>query len=316
MTSTLLCKILVMVAVATCVSSQLSPTFYDRVCPRALPTIRSVVVNAVQKEARMGASLLRLHFHDCFATGCDGSVLLDDTASFKGEKTAAPNANSLRGFEVIDSIKAAVDQACGARVVSCADILAVAARDSVLALGGPYWQVPLGRRDSTTASLDSANKDIPSPASSLSGLISAFRAKGLNQQDLIALSGAHTIGQARCLLFRNRIFNETNVDSDFATDLRDSCPASGGDNNLSPLDPTTPYVFDNKYYANLVEKKGLLHSDQELFNGGSADAQVRSYMSDPVSFARDFANSMVKMGSISPLTGTAGQVRLNCRKVN
>jgi peroxidase len=63
--------------------------------------------------------------------GCDGSVLLDDTANFTGEKTALPNLNSLRGFEVVDQIKSAINQACSANVVSCADILAVAARDSV-----------------------------------------------------------------------------------------------------------------------------------------------------------------------------------------
>ena len=65
--------------------------------------------------------------------GCDGSVLLDDTPSSRGEKTAIPNNNSLRAFEVVDEIKAAVNKACqDDRVVSCADILAVAARDSVV----------------------------------------------------------------------------------------------------------------------------------------------------------------------------------------
>jgi hypothetical protein len=67
--------------------------------------------------------------------GCDGSVLLDDTPTFTGEKTAAPNNNSLRGFDVIDNIKAQVEGICP-QVVSCADILAVAARDSVFAVRG------------------------------------------------------------------------------------------------------------------------------------------------------------------------------------
>lgn len=58
-------------------------------------------------------------------------MLLDDNANFVGEKTAGPNLNSLRGFEVIDSIKSELEQACP-QTVSCADVLAIAARDSVV----------------------------------------------------------------------------------------------------------------------------------------------------------------------------------------
>ncbi|KAJ4753852.1 Peroxidase [Rhynchospora pubera] len=157
-------------------SAQLSSSFYAKSCPKALSTIRSAVNAAVNQEKRMAASLLRLHFHDCFVQGCDGSVLLDDNSTFTGEKTAGPNLNSLRGFEVIDNIKSQVESVC-AKTVSCADILAVAARDSVVALGGRSWTVLLGRRDSLTASLSTANSDLPAPTSDLSTLISAFSKK-------------------------------------------------------------------------------------------------------------------------------------------
>ena len=62
--------------------------------------------------------------------GCDGSLFLDDTSSFTGEKNAAPNRNSARGFKVIDKIKSQVEKVCPG-VVSCADVLAITARDSV-----------------------------------------------------------------------------------------------------------------------------------------------------------------------------------------
>ncbi|PIN02068.1 Peroxidase [Handroanthus impetiginosus] len=297
-------------------TAQLSTNHYFATCPKALFTIKTGVLTAVLKERRMAASLLRLHFHDCFVNGCDASVLLDDTSSFTGEKTARPNINSLRGFEVIDSIKSQLETTCPG-VVSCADILAVAARDSVVALGGPFWAVQLGRRDSTTASLDAANTDIPSPVMDVSDLISAFSNKGFSAKDMVALSGAHTIGHARCTVFRNRIYNETNIFASFATSLQTNCPSDSGDDNLSPIDAISPLSFDNGYFKSLINNKGLMHSDQQLYgSGASTDSQVTAYGNNPAAFLSDFAAAMVKMGNLSPLTGTSGQIRTNCRSVN
>ncbi|KAF5727298.1 cationic peroxidase 1-like [Tripterygium wilfordii] len=295
--------------------AQLSSNFYASTCPNALSTIRNAVADAVKKEHRMGASLLRLHFHDCFVNGCDASVLLDDTSNFTGEKEAGPNADSLRGFDVIDTIKSQLESLCPG-VVSCADILAVSARDSVVTLGGPSWTVQLGRRDSTTASFSAANTDMPSPIMELSELVAAFSNKGFNTNEMVALSGSHTIGQARCLLFRTRLYNESNIDSTYATSLKANCPSTGSDDKLSPLDTSTPVAFDNAYFGNLVNKKGLFHSDQQLFNGGSTDSQVTTYSNNARAFYVDFGNAMVKMGNLSPLMGTNGQIRTNCRKVN
>ncbi|KAK6779886.1 hypothetical protein RDI58_022070 [Solanum bulbocastanum] len=296
-------------------AQSLSANFYSSSCPNVLSIIKTAVNSAVSSEARMGASLLRLHFHDCFVNGCDASVLLDDTSNFTGEKTAGPNSGSIRGFDVIDTIKTQVESSC-AGIVSCADILAVAARDSVVKLGGPSWTVLLGRRDSTTASLSAANSNLPGPTSSLSALISSFSNKGLTAREMVALSGSHTIGQARCTTFRTRLYNEANINASFATTVKANCPQSGGDNNLSPLDITSPTSFDNAYYKNLQIQKGLLHSDQVLFNGGSTDSIVNTYSSNSATFSTDFANAMVKMGNLSPLTGTNGQIRKNCRKTN
>nr|XP_025876843.1 peroxidase 70 [Oryza sativa Japonica Group] len=173
---------------STVANAQLSDSYYDASCPAALLTIRTVVSAAVLLDPRMGASLLRLHFHDCFVQGCDASVLLDDTGSFTGEKGAGPNAGSLRGFEVVDNAKTLLETVCP-QTVSCADILAVAARDAVVQLGGPSWTVLLGRRDSTTASASLANSDLPAPSSTLATLLAAFSNKGLTTTDMVVLSG-------------------------------------------------------------------------------------------------------------------------------
>ncbi|KAM3341723.1 peroxidase 9-like [Capsicum galapagoense] len=106
----------------------LLPELYQFSSPQATEIVMSVLEEAIAKDPRMAASLLRLHFHDCFVQGCDVSILLDKSSAFKSEKEAGPNKNSLRGFEVIDEIKAKLEQVCP-HTVSCADILALAARD-------------------------------------------------------------------------------------------------------------------------------------------------------------------------------------------
>nr|DAD42188.1 TPA_asm: hypothetical protein HUJ06_000418 [Nelumbo nucifera] len=169
-------------------SAQLNATFYSISCPNVSSIVRGVIQQALQSDARNGASLIRLHFHDCFVNGCDGSILLDNSGSIQSEKDAAPNANSTRGFDVVDDIKTALENSCPG-VVSCADILALAAEASVSLAGGPSWNVLLGRRDSTTANQAGANTSIPSPFENLTEITAKFSAVGLDTTDLVALSG-------------------------------------------------------------------------------------------------------------------------------
>ncbi|KAK7856837.1 peroxidase 4 [Quercus suber] len=294
----------------------LSPTHYSSTCPNVLSIVKKAVIEAINKETRIGASLLRLHFHDCFVNGCDASILLDDIpGSFVGEKTANPNNNSVRGFDVVDDIKAKLEKACPG-VVSCADILALAALDSVVYLGGPSWEVSLGRKDSTTANITAANTFIPPPTTNLSGLVANFSVQGLSFKNMVALSGSHTIGLARCTSFRAHIYNDSNIDSSFAKSLQQICPKVGNNGTLAPLDRKTPTVFDNRYFKNLVKGKGLLHSDQELFNRAAADSLVEKYATNQKIFFKDFAKGMVRMSRIKPLTGSEGEIRKNCRKAN
>jgi len=306
----------------------LSPDFYDKSCPEAQAIIKSVVEKAVKKEARMAASLLRLHFHDCFVKGCDGSILLDDTANFTGEKTAKPNKNSVRGFGVVDNIKKALEKKCPG-VVSCADLLTVAARDSVVLRGGPFWEVTLGRRDSRDASLSGANYNIPAPNSTHQTLETKFKLKGLSSLDLVVLSGGHTIGLSRCTSFKQRLYNETvngkrnqadpTLDTTYLNQLKAVCPLTGTDDNQTvPLDRVTPTKFDVNYYKNIVAAKGLLHSDEILYTtkGSKTAAYVKFYTTHTQAFFQQFAASMIKMGNLGPLTGSHGEIRKNCRKMN
>ncbi|PAN31476.1 hypothetical protein PAHAL_5G422300 [Panicum hallii] len=301
----------------------LFPQFYDHSCPRAKEIVRSVVARAVARETRMAASLVRLHFHDCFVKGCDASVLLDNSTGIVSEKGSNPNKNSLRGFEVVDEIKAALEAACPG-TVSCADVLALAARDSTVLVGGPSWDVPLGRRDSLGASIQGSNNDIPAPNNTLPTIVTKFKRQGLDVVDVVALSGAHTIGLSRCTSFRQRLYNQTGngaadatLDVSYAARLRQGCPRSGGDGNLFPLDLATPARFDNLYFKNILGGRGLLSSDEVLLTKSAETAAlVKAYAADVDLFFRHFAQSMVKMGNISPLTGAQGEVRKNCRRLN
>ncbi|CAK8564020.1 unnamed protein product [Lathyrus sativus] len=306
------------------VRSQLTTNFYSSSCPNLTKIVRKEVVKALMNEFRMGASLLRLHFHDCFVNGCDGSILLDGGADT--EKFAFPNVNSVRGFDVIDTIKTSVESACSG-VVSCADIVAIAARDSILLSGGPSWNVLLGRRDGTVSNGSLANVVLPSPFDPLSTIVSKFTNVGLNLTDVVSLSGAHTIGRARCALFSNRLFNfsgtgsaDSTLDTTMLSDLQSLCPQTGDGNTTAVLDRNSSDAFDNHYYKNLLNGKGLLSSDQILFSSDEANSTakplVQSYNDDSTLFFGDFVKSMIKMGNINPKLGSDGEIRKSCRVIN
>ncbi|KAI9400631.1 hypothetical protein POPTR_001G013000v4 [Populus trichocarpa] len=310
----------------TLAHGQLTPTFYDETCPNVSSIIRNVITETVVSDRRIGGSLIRLHFHDCFVNGCDGSLLLDNTDTIESEKEANGNNNSARGFEVVDRMKALLESACPT-TVSCADILAIAAEESVFLAGGPNWTVPLGRRDSTTASRDAANAFLPAPFFTLDQLRESFTNVSLNNNsDLVALSGAHTFGRAQCSTFVFRLydFNDTGapdstIDPPFLEALQKLCPENGNGSVITDLDVTTADAFDNKYYSNLQGKRGLLQTDQELFSTPGADdviALVNAFSANQTAFFESFVESMIRMGNLSPLTGTEGEIRLNCRVVN
>ncbi|CAA3018842.1 peroxidase A2-like [Olea europaea subsp. europaea] len=281
-----------------CCNSQLTETFYSSSCSNVSDVVRNLLQQAQQSDVRIGAKLIRLHFHDCFVDGCDGSILLDNADGIQSEKDAGPNMNSADGFDVVDDIKTALENVCPG-VVSCADILALASQISVTLGGGPSWEVSLGRRDSRKANPSGANSDIPSPLESLNNVTSKFSAKGLDSTDLVALS-------------------DPSMDSTYLNTLQLTCPQGGNGTTLANLDYSSPYGFDNNYYTNLQSNRGLLQTDQELFSTSGADtvAIVNRFGKSQSEFFNAFVQSMIKMGNISPLTGNKGEIRADCKRVN
>ncbi|GKV25480.1 hypothetical protein SLEP1_g34917 [Rubroshorea leprosula] len=315
--------VLVIFLVWGSVHSQLQVGFYTSTCGLAEFIVKQEVRNGFMKDRGVAAGLVRMHFHDCFVRGCDASVLLDSTSSNTAEKDSPANNPSLRGFEVIDKAKARLEAMCKG-VVSCADIVAFAARDSVEIVGGLGYDVPAGRRDGGVSLASDTATNLPPPTFNVNQLTQLFANKGLTQEEMVTLSGAHTIGRSHCTSFSNRLYNfsgtskqDPSLDASYAATLKQQCPAGSTDPNLVvPMKPSNPNVIDAGYYVDVLANRGLFTSDQTLLTDTATANQVNQNAMSPQAWKAKFAAAMVKMGQIGVLTGSAGEIRSNCRVIN
>ncbi|KAJ6347152.1 hypothetical protein OIU76_003782 [Salix suchowensis] len=294
----------------------LSFGYYSKSCPKAESIINKYVAKWVEEDRTLAASLLRLHFHDCAVHGCDGSILLNH----EGSERTAEASKSLRGFEVIDDIKAEMEKECP-RTVSCADILTAASRDATVLLGGPYWDVPYGRKDGKV-SVEKDAELVPMGRENITTLIEFYQSNGLNVIDLVVLSGAHTIGRATCGSMQFRLYNyagtgrqDESLDSRYANFLKRKCRWAS---EYVDLDATTPQTFDNVYYKNLQAKMGLLLTDQSLYSDPRTSPIVDALADAPSEFFNhQFAVSMTRLGNILvPAAQDGGEIRTKCYSVN
>ncbi|KAL3642090.1 Peroxidase 64 [Castilleja foliolosa] len=299
-------------------SNALSVNYYDQTCPKAESIIANVVYKGMINDITVSPALLRMHFHDCFIRGCDASVLLNSSVkNNEAEKDGPPNI-SLHAFYVIDNAKKELEKLCPG-VVSCADILALAARDVVALSGGPTWEVPKGRKDGRNSKANET-RQLPFPTFNISQLQQSFSQRGLSLDDIVALSGGHTLGFSHCSSFQNRIHNFNNVsdvdpsmDRSFAVGLRQVCPMHNTVKNAGANLDSTPTVFDNNYFKLLIQGKSIFSSDQALLTNSRTNALVQKFAASQTEFFDAFVKSMVQMSSIS---GGGTEIRLNCRVVN
>ncbi|CAN8260545.1 unnamed protein product [Cochlearia groenlandica] len=302
------------------VFSQLSFGFYRESCPDAETIVQNMVRDRFGIDPTITAALTRMQFHDCFVQGCDASLLIDPTTTNQEtEKTAGPNG-SVRGFELIDDIKTVLEAECPSKV-SCSDIVTLATRDSVFLGGGPIYEVPTGRRDGFVSNRADAERILPGPALPVSDMLTFFADKGLNVFDAVALLGAHTVGVGFCGNFFDRLSNfqgtglpDPSMDPALAFTLRNTCSAGGS--QFAALDQSTPLSFDNMFFSQIRESKGVLLLDQRLATDPATSGVVFQYALNNELFKRQFGIAMVKMGAIDVLTGLAGEIRTNCRAFN
>ncbi|KAJ9135503.1 hypothetical protein P3X46_032681 [Hevea brasiliensis] len=236
----------------------------------------------------------------------------------------APDNLSLAGdgFDTIVKAKQAVEAQCP-NVVSCADIMAIAARDVVVLAGGPSFSVELGRRDGLISQSSLVAGNLPEPNFTLSQLNTIFAKNNLSQIDMIALSGAHTVGFSHCNRFANRLYSfspsspvDPSLDPNYAKQLMNACPQNVDPSIAVNMDPITPQIFDNVYYQNLVGGKGLFTSDEVLFTDPASKPTVTDFANSPGDFNGAFVTAMRKLGRVGVKTSNQGRIRTDCTNLN
>ncbi|XP_022740911.1 peroxidase 63-like [Durio zibethinus] len=313
----LLVVLILLTSTALLCESRLSLDYYSKTCPSFNKIMQETITNKQITSPTTAAGTLRLFFHDCLSNGCDGSILITSTAFNKAERDADINL-SLPGdpFDLIVRAKTALELSCP-NTVSCADIIAVAARDLVTMVGGPYYNVYLGRKDSRFSQASTIEGQLPKPNMDMSQIIDLFAARGFSIQEMVALSGAHTIGFSHCKEFSSNVGNDTQYNPRFAQALKQACSDYPNNPTLSVFnDIMTPNKFDNLYFQNLPKGLGVLKSDHGLYNDPRTKPFVELYAKDQNKFFQDFARALQKLSVYGIKIGRKGEIRRRCDAVN
>ncbi|KAH9329075.1 hypothetical protein KI387_001183, partial [Taxus chinensis] len=285
--------------------------FYSSSCPKAESIVAATVKTHFDGDQTIAAGILRLFFHDCFVQGCDASILITGAST---EKNSLTNLG-LRGFDVVEDAKAKIEAACKG-VVSCADILALAARDAVVLSKGPTWDVPTGRRDGlVSSSSDAAN--LPTPADSVSVQKQKFADKGLTAEDLVTL----VVFQLQTLQLHRHRKCGSEHEHDISERGAIAVPCWCDGSKRVALDKGSQMKFDESFFKNVRDGKRCIGIDQRLWGDASTKTVVQKYAGTirgllGVRFDLAFAKAMVKMGNIGVKTGTDGEIRSVCSSFN
>ncbi|CAK8533676.1 unnamed protein product [Lathyrus sativus] len=302
--------------------SRLTLDYYKQTCPQFEQIVQQTVTSKQIQSPTTAAATLRLFLHDCLLpNGCDASVLLSSTPFNKAERDNDINL-SLPGdaFDLIVRIKTALEFSCP-NTVSCSDILSTATRDLLIMLGGPHYNVYLGRRDGRASASPSVNGHLPKPSMPMSQIIEIFTKRGFTVEEMVALSGAHTVGFSHCSEFSSEIYNNSSSPSSynprFAEALRNACRDYQKNPTLSIFnDVMTPNKFDNVYFQNLPKGLGVLKSDHGLFSDPLTKPFVETFAADEDRFFKVFASSMQKLSLLGVKTGRRGEIRRRCDQIN
>lgn len=299
--------------------SELQLNYYANSCPNAEEIIKQQVIDLYHKHGNTAVSWIRNLFHDCMVKSCDASLLLESLNGIESEKTVE-RSFGMRNFKYVSTIKAAVEKECPL-TVSCADIVALSARDGIVMLGGPRIEMRTGRKDSRESYASVVDDFIPNHNDSISLVLSRFQSIGIDTEGTVALLGAHSVGRVHCKNLVQRLYPtvDPTLDPDYAKYLKGRCPSPNPDPNAvlySRNDRETPMILDNFYYKNVLKHKGLLIVDQQLTSDASTLPFVEKMAADTDYFHKQFSRAVLLMSENNPLTDDQGEVRKDCRFVN
>ncbi|CAO2203296.1 unnamed protein product [Urochloa humidicola] len=328
--------VVLLAAVTSAQAGELQVGYYSKTCKGVENVVKWHVIRALKANRRTGAALIRLLFHDCFVRGCDGSVLLD--ASYENphpEKEAKVNIG-LAAFDLLEEIKAAVEDRCPG-IVSCSDILIYATRDaaSILSNGHIHFDVPAGRLDGFVSKAKEAQGELPDSIDDAQKLIENFARKNFTVEELVILSGAHSIGQGHCSSFTGRLSEPNDQITPAYRDLLKYKCNQGSNppvvNNLRDEDYNVvarfmpgftsrvrkiPDFLDNTYYHNNLAKMVTFHSDWTLLTHKEAFGHVKEYAENGTLWDVDFSDSLVKLSKLPMPAGSKGEIRKKCSMIN
>ncbi|KAJ4784831.1 Peroxidase [Rhynchospora pubera] len=279
--------------------------------------IKGIVQARFSYDPDIIAFLLRLLFHDSMGNlQTDGSLLLKGPNS---EQTAVPNF-TVKGYDLIDTIKEALEQECPG-VVSCTDIMVAATRDAVLLAGGIYFDVPLGRYDGKVGL--ASNVVLPPPDISVASAIAYYQQVGFTDLETVVLLGGHTVGVTHCNVIKDRLYNfqgtqqpDPSLDA-FYVFFLGTIICQNNDEMFVFLDsPNSVRTVDNSYYQMLLQNKGILPIDNAIAFDPSTASYVQDLANNNDYFLDLFAKVIVKMSLVGVLDENEGEIRNQCWTTN
>lgn len=191
-------------------------------------------------------------------------------------------------------------------------------------MGGPFYNVKLGRKDGLFSRAERAENILPKPTMSINRIINIFKSIGFSVQEMVALTGAHTIGFSHCSQISSDIYNYSRVsefdpsyNQKYAAGLRNACSGYLKNPTLSVFnDLMTPRDFDNSYYKNLPRGLGVLRSDRALVMDRRTRPFVELYARDEKAFFEAFVRAIEKLSLVGVKTGRNGEIRRRCDSFN